>query len=500
MMENRLNLYAAAAGRQIDRLNDKLTSYRLMLYYLVALVLWAVIGSLVHQIPYHWYEIIGSAFILLAICWAVNRSLASFLNIPANKESDLITALILALIMVPALSGGRLTALAIAAAVAITSKFVVTVYKSHVFNPAAAGAYMAGLTTHQYAAWWVGTKFMIPLVFIGGVLVMRKMKRFTMVAVFFAFYFLWLIYGTNAGGNVHFLWSALISTQLLFFGYVMLLEPQTSPTTLQKSLLYSIVVGVFYSITKLGVSPEAALLLGNLLVFLIEPKKRYAVKFIKKVREAEGIYSYIFKPPRNFSYSAGQYMEWTMPHNRTDSRGNRRYLTISSSPTEKELMFTVKQPPENPSVFKQGLEEIRPDDTLLASYLSGSFSLPEDKSKKLAFLAGGVGITPYRSMVKYLLDSDEKRDITLLYSAASPSELAFDGLFKKAEAIGLKSGFLTDRRIDRPTIATFIPDYAERLFYISGPYGFVTTLESSLIKMGLSTSQINTDYFPGYGG
>jgi ferredoxin-NADP reductase len=498
-MMKQLNLVWQAAGRLIDGFNDRLTSYRLMLYFLLALIVWAIFGSLFHQVPYHWYEIIYSAAFLLAVCWSVNKSLSKLLDIPANKESDLISALILTLIMTPAASGRGWAALAIAGIVAMASKYLVTVYKSHVFNPAAAGAFIAGIATHQYAAWWVGTKFMTPVVLIGGILIMRKMKRFTMVASFFAIFILWQVFGISGGANLHYIWSALISTQLLFFGYVMLTEPQTSPTAIEKYLPYALIVGIFYSVTKIGVSPEAALLIGNLAAFIIAPKRRYAVKFIKKTREADGIFTYAFSLPAKFSYKAGQYMEWTLPHNRTDSRGNRRYFTLSSSPTEDELMFTVKHPPEHPSAFKQKLDELKPGETILASYLAGSFSLPQDTSKKLAFLAGGVGITPFRSMAKYLIDSGEKRDTALLYSAASPAELAFDGLFKKAESTGLKIGFLTDRRIDRPTIATFIPDYAERTFYVSGPYGFVKAIEASLTKMGLPAGQIKTDYFPGYG-
>lgn len=492
----KLNLYIYTAGRWIDRANDRLTSYRLMLYYLLGLVILAVIGSFFRQVPYHWYAIIYSALWLLAICWSANKLLASQLKIPTNYESVLITALILTLIMAPAADGRGLAALTIAGLAAIASKFLITAHKSHLFNPAAAGAVVSGVALHQYAAWWVGTGFIVPLAVIGGILILRKMKRFMMFAAFMAFYLLYLGFGM-AGGS-HILWTSLISTQTIFFAVVMLTEPQTSPTALDKYLPYAVIVAVFYSITKLGVNPEEALLIGNLAAFLIAPKRRLALKFVRGAREAEGIYSYVFKKPPRFSYKAGQYMEWTLPHMKSDSRGNRRYFSFSSSPSEPELMFSVKHPAEQPSAFKQRLDELKPGETILASYLAGGFSLPKDASKKLAFLAGGIGITPFRSMVKQLLDSGQKRDVVLLYAAESPAELAFGGLFKKAESLGLAASFLTDRRIDRPTIATFVPDYAERTFYISGPYNFVKSMEAALIKMGLPPTRIKTDYFPGY--
>ncbi|MGH7157196.1 MAG: ferredoxin--NADP reductase, partial [Candidatus Saccharimonadales bacterium] len=291
----------------------------------------------------------------------------------------------------------------------------------------------------------------------------------------------------------------LLSTPILFFGFVMLTEPLTSPTTENKYLPYAVLVGLLYSITALKLSPEEALLIGNLFTFLSGANRRYQLKFIRKIKEAEGIYSYIFSLPPKFSFAAGQYMEWTIAHNKTDSRGNRRYFTLSSSPTEPGVMITVKHSPKASS-FKQRLDELKTGDTILAAHLAGNFTLPKDASKKITLLAGGVGITPFRSMVKSLLDKQERRDVALMYSLSSPQEAAFINLFKRAEAIGLKTAYVTNGYIDKPKISSFLPDYKERTYYVSGPYGFVQAMEQTLLKMGISSSRITTDYFPGYGG
>src|SRR5437868_433674 len=147
-----------------------------MLYFLLALVGWSLIGSFFNgQIPYNWHQILVSVVWLLAVCWAGNKLIARFLNIPANKESDLITALILALILAPPTTAHGFALVAAAGLAAIASKYVIAVQKSHIFNPAAIGAFVSGELFHNYAAWWVGTKFMTPLVFVGGILIMRKM-------------------------------------------------------------------------------------------------------------------------------------------------------------------------------------------------------------------------------------------------------------------------------------------------------------------------------------
>jgi len=279
---------------------------------------------------------------------------------------------------------------------------------------------------------------------------------------------------------------------------VMLTEPLTSPATARFYIPYTLLVVIFYCITRLRLSPEEALLVGNVFTFIFAANRRYEVKFIKRIREAEGIFSYIFSLPPKFSFAAGQYMELTLAQRKSDSRGNRRYLTVSAAPTEPGLMFTVKEP-QNPSAFKRRLASLAPGEKVLVSRVAGSFTLPKDNNKKLAFLAGGVGITPFRSMLKSLMDKNEKRDITLLYSANSPDELSYKNLLQKAAAFGFNIDYVTQGHIDSPKIQSKIRDYKQRTFYISGPYGFVNAAEASLLQLGVGYDNIITDYFPGYG-
>lgn len=483
----------------LDNINDRVTSYRLVLYFLLILVGWAVLGGALDKVPYNWHEILVSAVWLSAVCWVANKLISKFLDIPANKESDLISALILTLILTPPTTAKDFAITAGAALTAIASKYVITYSRSHIFNPAAAGAFVSGVFFNQYASWWVGTKFMTPVVAIGALLVLRKMKRFQMVGVFLAVFGLYLIYGTSSGGNLHLIWSQLIGTQALFFAVIMLTEPQTSPAMSKWYLPYAALVAIGYSVTRLKLSPEEALLVGNIFAFVVARNRRYQLKFINKIKEADGIYSYAFSMPARFKFQAGQYLEWTLAKNKTDSRGNRRYLTISSSPTEPGLMFTVKVPPEKSSAFKQRLDQLKTGDTILASHLAGSFTLPNNPAKKVALLAGGVGITPFRSMAKYIVDSGQQRDVALLYSVNSPAELAFRSLFSQAKPFGLKPMYLTEGHFDEAKIKSLLPDYKDRRFYISGPYGFVNAMEGALLKLGVGGHEIVTDYFPGYG-
>jgi ferredoxin-NADP reductase len=497
----RLNLLINRLFAPLDTQLDKLTAYKLVLWFLYCVAGWSVIASLEGSVSFKWYNILLSAVWLVAVCRLANLLLSKYLNIPVNKDSDLITALILTLILSPAHDISGFLILLIAGAVAMLSKFILVINRWHIFNPAAIGAFASGILFHKYASWWVGTSFITPVVFVGGMLILRKMKRFVMVIVFEIVALSVIAFNTYLNQSTaqigHNLWVALVSTPLLFFAYIMLTEPFTSPRHMSSYLPYATIVGFLYANTKFGLSPEEALLLGNIFTYLIEPNSRLPLKFSHKVHEANGIETFVFNGKNNFKFTAGQYMEWTLSQHDSDFRGNRRYLTISSSPTEKELMFTLRMP-EKPSAFKHTIENFKKGDVILADGLAGEFTLPKSEKQKVAFLAGGVGITPFRSMVKYAMDFKQQRDIHLLYSAATQDDFAFKELFDEAKEIGLEATYAT-KQVDKELLAKSIPDLLERVFYISGPYGFVHAMEKNLTDLEVPASQIKTDYFPGYG-
>ena len=149
-------------------------------------------------------------------------------------------------------------------------------------------------------------------------------------------------------------------------------------------------------------------------------------------------------------------------------------------------------------------------DSVMAGQLSGDFVLPEDKNKKLVFIAGGIGITPFRSVIKYLVDRKEKRPIILLYSNKSQGDVVYRELFDQAQSeLQIKTKYIFTNKneavpegalnvIDAETIKKEIPDYFERVFYISGPQAMVTSFKDILLKMGIKRIHIKTDYFPGF--
>ena len=134
------------------------------------------------------------------------------------------------------------------------------------------------------------------------------------------------------------------------------------------------------------------------------------------------------------AFQAGQYLEWTLGLDHPDNRGNRRYFTVASAPTEESVRLGVKFYPHS-SAFKRATErdEAGQHDPCLASWPATS-RLPANPETKIAFLAGGIGITPFRSMLQYLLDRKEARPIIVLYGTESQQDIAYRDVLDAAEA------------------------------------------------------------------
>ena len=140
---------------------------------------------------------------------------------------------------------------------------------------------------------------------------------------------------------------------------------------------------------------------------------------------------------------------------------------------------------------------MRIGDVLFGSNLGGEFVLPSDPSKKLAFIAGGIGITPFRSMAQDLVDRSEKRDVVLLYSSRTEQDFVYGDVFDRASTVGVKTvrvaGVIPEDRVKAE-----IPDFLDRTFYLSGPGVMVDAFVKMLAGMGVNRTKIRTDYFPGY--
>jgi len=500
--------------KQLDAFLDSITMYRLLLYYLIGLLGIAVFVALAGFLHYHPLDIIFSSLYLVAVCWITNKLFGYAFNAPTNVESPLITALILALIISPTHSTSGVIFLTAAGGLAIASKYVLAIRDRHLLNPAAAAVVLTAFGAGDAASWWIGAASMLPYVLIGGVLLVRRIRRTQMV--------LWFIssalvataaYGLIQGSDVPtLLQRVLLSSSLFFAAFVMLTEPLTSPTTKGKRAWYSVLVGAIFppQFALFGVhsTPELALLAGNVFSYIVGPRTKTFLRLNTKTPLSHDSIDFAFTPKRPFQYTPGQYMEFTFQHPHTDARGARRYFTLASSPTEPDVHIGIKFYKPSSS-FKRELHELTSESRIIAGQLGGDFTLPKDPARKIVFIAGGIGITPFRSMLKYLVDTNEKRDIVLLYAARTPADIVYQDVFDAAaKKLGVRVTYLVDAgnttppfRVGRVTpelVRELVPDFADRLFYVSGPHGMVVGASESLKAIGVANRNIKKDFFSGY--
>lgn len=502
----------------IDSILNRITMYRLVVYELLFLLAVAIMLSGAGILAFSPMLLAFSVAILFAISWIANEMFAALFDAPSNPESTWITALILALIITPPHSFFDATYLPLAfwaSSLAIASKYIFAIRKKHVFNPAAFGIAGTSLFLSLSASWWVGTPWMVPFVLLGGLAIVRKIHRFDLWWSFIVTFFLGVL-GIALMANVDvgvMLERSFFYAPAFFFATVMLTEPMTTPPTRFLRMMYGGLVAVLFlpniNFSGFYLTPELALLIGNILVYLVSPKRKLVLTFKEKIRLSRDVFEFVFTSDQPLRFRAGQYLEWTLAHKSADSRGIRRYFTIASAPSEKEIRLGVKF--YNPaSTYKRALFNLKPGDTVIASQLAGDFTLPQKRAQKIVMIAGGIGITPFRSQLQDLLDRGERRDITLLYANKQPEDAVYRELLDRVrQSLGVKTVYaFTDagaplpngavRAIDAGTITREIPDYRERTFYISGPQGMVTAYKDMLQQLGVARTSVHTDYFPGF--
>jgi len=503
--------------KYIDDFLNRITMYRVVLYGLSILSMVSILFGFTDLLPYGGFSQITTLGILLVVCFVTNYFFSKIYKAPTNSESNFITAFILFFIITPELVPKTLGFLVISAILAIASKYILAIGKKHIFNPAAFALFALPFFGSGDAIWWVGSAVLLPFTLVFGFLVLRKIQRFSLFFAFFGVTVVTMSIGAFVQGTsvLEVLVQAVVSGPIIFLGTIMLTEPLTAPPTRKLQMIYGALVGLCYGsyfhIGNISASPEFALLIGNIFSYIVSPREKLFLKLKEKKLVAVNTYEFIFSNDREFSFIPGQYFEWTLAHTNPDTRGNRRYFTIASSPTEKDVRIGIRTTDVNPSSFKKALVAMEEGEVVVAGSRSGDFVLPTDTTQKLVFISGGIGVTPFRSMIVYMLDTGEHRDIVHFYSNKTYGDIAYADIFARAKEVGVKTVYtLTDTQtlppewkgeagfVDIAMIQKYVTDLPERIFYISGPRSMVVIFEKTLAGAGVKKSNIKTDFFPGF--
>ena len=222
---------------------------------------------------------------------------------------------------------------------------------------------------------------------------------------------------------------------------------------------------------------------------------------VPRVRDVS---SFRFPRPVELSYKPGQYMLITI---KSGEKELMHPFSISSSPTEKAYIEFTKKLTQNE--YSLVLKTLKPGDWACIDAPHGEFTF-EGEYPKIALLTGGIGITPFRSIIKYSTDMKLDSDIALFYGCRSPSDVAFRDELEQMQKQNknLKLVFTVNEpnddwkgavgNITADLLKEELPDYKERMFYACGPPGMVTAMTNLIKTLGLTETHLKLENFAGY--
>jgi len=221
------------------------------------------------------------------------------------------------------------------------------------------------------------------------------------------------------------------------------------------------------------------------------------------IQRSYNVKSFRLKLLSGAQFKAGQFLAVTLNNNPQ----LKRYLSISSSPTEGNYLEFTKKITQ--SDFSKVLDNLKIGDSLSVEYPFGKFILGQDKA--IAFLSGGIGITPIRSICKFATDNKLNLDIRLIYANRSAKDIIFQDDLERMQEVNTnfklvyvlseaEAGFnCALGQINSALIKQEIPDYAQRKFYLCGPPQMVEAMHKILSQeLILKEAQIVTENFQGY--
>jgi ferredoxin-NADP reductase len=505
---------------------SRFSMYRVAFTSLATLAAVAFILSFFGLVSPEPLELVLTLAVLALVCVGVDAAAQRVLRLPWRLESSLITAQILLFVLRPSIEPLPLVGIAIAAAVASLSKYVLAWQGRHIFNPAAAGA--TALTLLSLAvpalgssAWWVGTPALAGPVIVLGLAILWRTEKIRVVAVFLVVAVAVGVLRTSAQyqaagievSALDILWLLLWSSPFLFLGAFMLSEPLTLPPRRWQQFTVAAVVGVLagwpIDLGVIGLGQERALLIGNLVAFAFSVRTAVRLTLESRADLTPTVRELTFRAHSRLFFVPGQYLELEVPHHHPDARGTRREFSIASAPAELPTLrvaFREGTSTAPQSSYKRALAEVTAGSELAVTGVWGDFVLPKRVGAPVLMVAAGIGITPFVSQLRQARLKEEDRDIVLVYVASDTSELAYRDeleasgfsvvLFTRDQPKNLPSHWLWARgvRLDAAGLLRVVPDISARHAYISGPAGLIADLAPALEQ----ARSLTTDAFSGY--
>jgi ferredoxin-NADP reductase len=239
---------------------------------------------------------------------------------------------------------------------------------------------------------------------------------------------------------------------------------------------------------------------------------KFTTKLIARSQAAEGTMSFFFERPANFSFKAGQFFTVILPNPPyNDDKGNRRTFSISSAPQETtSLQMTTRL---TGSALKRSLAEMPLGAPVELLGPSGNFTLHAEAAIPAVFIAGGIGITPFRSMILDDAARGLPHHLTLIYSNRHLEAAAFheelQNLASTSQNFKYVPTLTQADKSPRPwngerryVNAEFLRDHAgdlgKPIFYVAGPPGLVAGVSQTVTAAGVNPERVLAEEFEGY--
>ncbi len=218
-----------------------------------------------------------------------------------------------------------------------------------------------------------------------------------------------------------------------------------------------------------------------------------------------------FEKPSGFTFNAGQFADVTLiDPPETDAEGNTRTFSIASPPFENELVFTTRM---RDTAFKRSLKRVPPATEVKIGSSAGSFTLHKNPAKPAVFLAGGIGITPFLSIVRQADHDCLAHKLYLFYSSRRPEDAAFLDTLQTLEKTDTNFRLICTmtemskskkewkgetRLIDKEMLSRHLATLQGPIYYSAGPPAMVAGMRKMLVSAGVDEDDIRTEDFAGY--
>jgi ferredoxin-NADP reductase len=234
-------------------------------------------------------------------------------------------------------------------------------------------------------------------------------------------------------------------------------------------------------------------------------------KLIRREEVAEGTMAFYFEKPSGFNLKAGQSADVTLnAPPETDAEGNTRTFFIASSPFENKVMFTTRM---RDTAFKRSLKNAALATEVKIGSAAGSFTLHRNQAKPAVFLAGGIGITPFLSIVRQADHDRLPHKLYLLYSNRRPEDAAFLDTLQALETTNPNFRLICTMTemskskeewngetvlIDKEMLCRHLAGLQGPIYYIAGPPPMVTAMRQTLLSAGIEEDDVRAEEFAGY--